>query len=74
MSEANRDQSPNFVEGELSLDDLSQIAGGTLTPANFSFDNTNTLAPSDGLFDGAKAVSNDSQNMGSTMNMTLTFP
>lgn len=78
MSETNRDQKPTLVEGELSLDDLSQIAGGTLTPLDNPFDNSNVLAASDSMFssfEGASGTSLGNQNMVATpMNLSLSFP
>ena len=56
MSEAKTDLNTPLVEGELSLDDLSQIAGGTSSDV---FAGPGALKQSDNMFDsfvGAKGT------------------
>ena len=79
MSEATPNPNTPRVEGELSLDDLSQIAGGTSSEldlaagAGFDFgNNTPIVKQSDNMFDSQ--VDTSDYNVGASMNGSLMFP
>jgi len=82
MSEAKPNPNTSRVEGELSLDDLSQIAGGTASElqlsqlsegANFNFGGgADPLKPSDNMF--GIQVDTSEYNVAPSMNMSLAFP
>ena len=77
MSE-NQTSAKSTVEGELSLDDLEKIAGGTGSLENNGFSNvldTEILKKNDGMwaFDGQQGTSQSTPYEGDSMNMSLTF-
>lgn len=82
MSEANPNPNTTRVAGELSLDDLSQIAAGTSSElqlsegANFNLGEDSVLKSSDSMFTavGAAGTGDGSMMSGAPMNMTLMFP
>lgn len=83
MSETNPTPNTPRVEGELSLDDLSQIAGGTSADplaldasALSSESNASVLVDTNNVhtsFVGAKG-SNEHDTLKGAMNVTLVFP
>jgi hypothetical protein len=77
MSE-NQSSAKSTVEGELSLDDLEKIAGGTADLASTAIDlsgnDTSILKPSDNLFTAQGGSEENKQFYGNSTNLTLAFP